>query len=124
MNDACGSGLCAGTAVPLPGDVGNGVGLSQSAGITTIAWNAAPGSTSSAVLRGLVGGLPVGPGGGDEVCLPTLAGQTSTTDAEVPATSAAFWYLVKGENSCGSGPYGFQESNGVPAAPRVSTTCP
>jgi hypothetical protein len=123
-NDACGGGVCAGTAVPLPGDVGDGVLLSQSGGITTITWFAAPGSTSSAVLRGLVSALPVGPGGGDEVCLANPVGQTSATDAEVPATPDAFWYLIKGENSCGSGRYGFEESNGVPTVPRVSSTCP
>ena len=124
VNDACGSGVCAGSPVPPPGDVGNGVALTQSGGVTTITWSAAPGSTSSSVLRGLVTQLPVGPGGGDEVCLASGVAGTSITDAEVPGPSDPFWYLVRGQSACGSGPYGFQEQNGVPTVPRESTTCP
>jgi len=38
---------------------------------------------------------------------------------------AGYWYLIRGANSCfGNGPYGFEEVDGLPGAPRVSTTCP
>jgi len=102
--------------------VDDGVELSESQGISTISWHLAPGSAWSDVLRGLVSGLPVGPGGADEVCLENLAG-TSTTDATDPDPGEAFWYLIQGENACGKGPYGVQVQDGVPS-PRVSATCP
>ena len=122
-NDACSGGLCTGAGVPAPGEVDDGVQVSQGSGISTITWHQAPGSTASGVLRGLVAGLPVGPGGGDEVCLePAIAG-TSTTDSTDPAPGDAFWYLIQGTNACGRGPYGVQVQGGVPS-PRVSATCP
>jgi hypothetical protein len=123
-NDMCGSGVCAGVGNPVPDEVDAGVQLSQSAGVTTISWNAAIGSTSSGVLRGLVSALPVGPGGGDEVCLQDGVAGTSTIDAQDPDPGAAFWYLVQGANDCGKGPYGFQMQDGVATVPRVSATCP
>jgi hypothetical protein len=106
----------------LPSEVDDGVQLTQSQGVTTITWTAAPGSTTSSVLRGLVSELAVGPGGGDEVCLIDTAG-TSTTDGEGPGPGASFWYLIRGANDCGDGPYGVAMQGGVPA-PRQSTTCP
>jgi hypothetical protein len=123
-NDVCSSGLCTGDGVPLPGEVDDGVQLSHSGGVTTITWNPALGATSSAVLRGLLGQLPVGPGGGDEVCLDDAVLGTSITDAEDPGADAGFWYLIQGENACGKGPYGFQFENGEETIPRESTTCP
>ncbi len=106
----------------LPSEVRDDVQLSQSQGVTTITWTAAPGSVSSSVLRGVVSQLPVGPGGGDELCLDDTAG-TSTTDPEDPAPGEGFWYLVRGVNGCGDGPYGVALLGGVPAS-RQSTTCP
>jgi hypothetical protein len=72
----------------------------------------------------LVSALPVGPGGGDEVCLQDGVAGTSTIDAQDPDPGAAFWYLVQGANDCGKGPYGFQMQDGVATVPRVSATCP
>jgi hypothetical protein len=103
--------------------VDNGVQVTQIAGVTTITWNQAIGSTYSDVLRGLVGALPVGPGGGDETCLVSATANTSATDPDTPNPDEAFWYLVQGGNSCGKGPYGFAVVAGVPT-PRVSSTCP
>jgi hypothetical protein len=116
LTDVCQEGVCRGlNYTPPPVEVDNGVRLSHSGGVTTVTWNAAPGSTSSAVLRGLVSQLPVGPGGGDEVCLDDAVTGASLMDAQDPALDAAYWYLVQGRNACGSGPYGPQ---------RASTTCP
>ncbi|HJQ99917.1 MAG TPA: hypothetical protein VJ826_16505 [Candidatus Polarisedimenticolaceae bacterium] len=98
-----------------PGDVGDGVRVTRSAGSTTIAWPVAAGSTTSSVLRGLVSQLPVGPGGGDEVCLETGIAAASTTDPQDPDPGDCFWYLVRGVNGCGTGTYGDS---------RQSTTCP
>jgi len=99
------------------------VELSQSQGISTITWHQAPGSTWSDVVRGLISGLPVGPGGADEVCLENGIVGTSTTDVAEPDPGEAFWYLIHGTNACGDGPYGVQVQDGAPS-PRVSSTCP
>ena len=122
--DACAGGICSGLAVPPPGDVGNALQVSQNAGVATIPWTAAAGSSASSVLRGLVSALPVGPGGGDESCLGNAVSGTTMDDSDTPAADDSFWYLVRGVNACGEGTYGYQENNGVPTVERQSTTCP
>jgi hypothetical protein len=122
-NDACTAGACAGEGPGAPGEVAADVLLSQSAGVTTISWSMPFGATWSSVLRGLVTGLPVGPGAGDEVCLDSGVIGSSAIDAETPNPGDTFWYLVAGGNPCAQGPYGFQVDGGV-QTPRVSTTCP
>jgi hypothetical protein len=87
-------------------------------------WSTAAGATSSDVLRGLVRGLPVGSVGAGEHCLAENIAANTLTDSEVPTPGDSFWYLVRGGNVCGKGPYGFERAHGVPAAPRVSATCP
>jgi hypothetical protein len=84
----------------------------------------AAGATTSGVLRGHVSGLPVGRAGADERCLVTNSEADTLTDPELPASGDAFWYLVRGENVLGNGPYGFEGLHGVPGAPRLSATCP
>ena len=125
-SDACTGGVCSGTPVPAPAEVDNGVRVTRSGVTATVSWNLAAGATSSAVLRGLESALPVGPGGGDESCLASGIPSTTLTwaDAISPAPGASFWYLVRGDNACGKGPYGFEATNGVPTIPRASTTCP
>ena len=120
--DACASGSCVGTPGTAPGE-SSGLAVAQSGGSSTISWVVAPGATLSDVLRGLLSGLPVGPAGGDEVCFADVAG-SSVPDGTDPSIGTGFWYLVRGENACGNGSYGFEGLNGVPAAARVSTTCP
>lgn len=122
-SDACSAGVCVGGASPTPAEVDNGVVVSKSGGDATIAWNAASGSTGYDVLRGLVGGLPVGPGGGDEVCLATGIPGTLTTDPATPGPGDGFWYLARGSNACGRGSYGSQTVGGV-STERSSTGCP
>jgi hypothetical protein len=109
---------------PLPAEVDNGVQVSRNGSDAVIRWNIADGATASGILRGHVRELPVGRAGADERCLAASSGGDTLTDAELPAGGDAFWYLVRGENEVGSGPYGFEELHGVPAAPRVSATCP
>ncbi len=122
-NDVCTGGSCAGQGQPAPPEVDDGVLVFQDSGVSTISWNPAPGSTSSTVLRGFVSALPVGPGGGDEVCLQSGITGSSFPDADDPGPDQAFWYLIVGENACGLGPYGFEVDSGV-QVPRVTTTCP
>lgn len=61
-----------------------------------------------------------GGAGASETCLASALAGTSKTDSVKPPVGAAFWYLVRGRNSCGSGPYGFA-SNGTP---EVTGACP
>jgi hypothetical protein len=109
---------------PLPAEVDNGFRLSRSGSDAVLRWNVAAGATTSAVLRGHVSGLPVGSAGADERCLVAHSEADTLTDPELPASGDAFWYLVRGENVLGNGPYGFEGRHGVPGAPRVSATCP
>jgi hypothetical protein len=72
------------------------------------------------MVRGTLAGLPVGPGGGDEVCFGGLSG-TSTSDAALPAVGTGYWYVVRGQNACTSpGSYG----NNGQGMQRVTSTCP
>jgi hypothetical protein len=124
-NDACTSGVCVGTPVGAPAEVDDGVRLGRTGLDTVISWNLAAGATSSDLLRGLVSGLPVGPGGGDETCLAQDLTTITLTDGEDPGTGTGFWYLVRGANSCaGKGSYGFVVQGGVPTVERSSATCP
>ena len=122
-NDACNGGICLGQRSPSPAEVDESVRIAQIAGIATISWSPALGSTWSDVLRGLVSALPVGPGGGDEVCLISGTSNAFATDPEIPNPGDGFWYLVQGTNACAAGSYGVQVQNGV-STPRSSATCP
>jgi uncharacterized delta-60 repeat protein len=121
--DVCAGGSCVGELVAAPSET-NMVVVTKAGADTTLAWPLAAGATTSDVLRGSLASLPVGPGGGDEVCLGSTAA-TTMTDSDVPAAGSGVWYLVRGSNTCaGSGPYGVQGIHGLPGASRVSSTCP
>ncbi len=114
--DVCSGGTCAGTAITAPPETQN---LSTAADKATYSWSAAAFATRYDVVRGDTGALPVGPGGGDEVCFDNLTG-TSMVDPTLPAPGTGFWYLSRGENACGIGTFGNQSSG----SPRTTTTCP
>ena len=116
-------GPCDGSPASLPVEV-DAVRVSLSGSDAVITWNLATRATVSSVLRGRVSGLPVGSGGADEQCLADDTELTTLTDSDSPPAGDAFWYLVRGENACGSGSYGFEARNGAPGAPRVSAACP
>ena len=84
----------------------------------TIQWDASVLASRYDVVRGDLTALPVGPGGGDEVCYGGVSAAT-TTDATTPAASSGFWYLVRADNACGNGSYGMGTTG-----PRITTTCP
>lgn len=87
----------------------------------TISWSPAVGAIGYDVLRGNLNALPVGPGGGDEVCKANNIPGTSTTDTDVPGTGGlGFWYVVRGTDPTCNGSYG----NASSGLPRTSTTCP
>lgn len=117
QTDTCQSGVCAGTPITAPPETQN---VAVAADKATYTWSAAAGATVYDVVRGALGSLPVGPGGGDEVCFDNLAGPT-LSDATAPAPGTGFWYLSRGSNTCGgNGTYGTRSN----ATPRVTTTCP
>src|SRR6185436_1914548 len=93
---------------PLPAEVDNGFRVSRSGSDAVLRWNIAAGATTSAVLRGHVSELPVGSAAADERCLVSNSGADTFTDHELPVSGDAFWYLVRGENDLGDGPYGFE----------------
>ncbi len=114
--DVCMAGVCGGTPVPAPAET---QGVSAAADKATYSWSAVASATRYDVVRGSLASFPVGPGGSDETCFDNLPGAT-LTDSAVPLPAAGFWYLSRGENSCGNGTFGNQ-TNG---SPRTTTTCP
>ena len=116
-DDACGGGAChAGTLVPAPPEVQN---MSVGADKASYSWLAASGATQYDVVRGSTATLPVGSNGADEACFDNLT-DTSLVDSAVPSPSTGFWYVSRGENSCGVGTFGTRHDG----TPRVTTTCP
>ena len=85
----------------------------------TLLWDSVPNSPNYDVLRGAIGALPVGPGGGDEFCFDNN-GVSLLSDGTTPLADEGFWYLVRAETTCGVGVYGTQKD----LTPRTSTTCP
>jgi hypothetical protein len=116
IGEICSGTVCGGGTPITPPVEALGVNAPNK---TTFNWTAVGGAARYDVLRGLVSALPVGPGGGDETCFDDLAGP-SVTDAMTPPSGAAFWYLSRAENTCGSGTYGTTHTGGA----RTSTTCP
>jgi uncharacterized repeat protein (TIGR01451 family) len=116
VSDHCSAGACVSTPVGRPAPI-PGFGFTSK---TSLSWTADSWATEYDVVRGNLSGLPVGPGGGDEVCLGSVV-STSTTDAAVPALGTGYWYLVRGQNACTSaGSYG----NNGQGMQRVTSTCP
>ena len=103
-----------GPCTQAPDEVDGSLRLTRVNGSTSLTWTEAPGSTWSVVLRGLVGLLPVGPGGRDEVCLGTSF-TGSLLDGTDPPPGVGYWYVVQGRNACGHGSWG----DG-----RVTSSCP
>jgi hypothetical protein len=116
VGDACVNGVCNGVAVSPPIET---AGVTASADKSTFTWTAQSDATEYDAVRGGIASLPVGPGGGDEVCFGHLTDST-LVDATVPAPASGFWYIIRPRNPCGWGPWGTQ-SNGTA---RATTTCP
>jgi hypothetical protein len=119
--DHCSAGVCTGTAVPAPGEVA-GVGFLADG--ATIVWDP-PGGTGIVydVVRGRLAALPVGPGGGDEICAATDSTTNAFTDTDPVPEGDGFWYLVRAANSCAPGSYGNDAPPGGPPTARVTNTC-
>lgn len=98
------------TCSSAPGEV-HGVSALDS---DTIIWSPMGGNVAYALARGDLAGLGVG---APADCAASGLTATMHDDLEVPASGAAFYYLVNATNACGSGPWG------PPGQTRV-TTCP
>ena len=123
--DVCTAGsLCVGVPGLAPSEVDNGVRVNRSGGSAVISWRVAANATTSDILRGSIGALPSGPGGGDEMCVGNNLTGATLTDPAVPAVNTGYWYLIRGANVCaGNGSYGSQGVHGSPVTPRSSTSC-
>jgi len=97
------------TASALPGGVS---GLESQGDKTSFNWisqtTTAGAGTSYDVVRGSLGGLPVGLSA--ETCLESGSLDATAEDATSPDPSAGFYYLVRGSNACGTGTYGTSSS--------------
>jgi hypothetical protein len=120
--DACGGGACAGTPGTPPGLV-TSVLASKTGVSADFGWDAIAGATAYDILRGRVHDWPVGSNPGTETCFGDLVATTGS-DAAVPIAGDGYWYLIRAENVCGNGGYGFEGFHGVPTVPRLSGTCP
>jgi hypothetical protein len=122
LGDQCSAGVCAGTAITAPAEVAGVSFLNDKA---TVVWNAsADAGASYDVVRGLLAALPVGPGGGDELCAANDLTTTTFTDTAPVAQGDGFWYLVRAANACSGGTYGNDAPHGGPPSARVTNTCP
>jgi photosystem II stability/assembly factor-like uncharacterized protein len=107
------------TVFASPGEIS---GLVFGADHVTLSWDSAAPTAGSAtqhqVLRGLVTELPVG--GASDACLVAGTLASSFVDDAAPPADAAFWYLVRARNICGTGSYGVTSGG----SPRLGTACP
>ena len=105
-------------AVPVPGFT-----MQIASDRRTLSWSSIAAVSGSGtfydVARGKVGQFPVGTG-----ALETCAGGgivgLSLDEPTAPTPGTGLWYLVRGHNACGAGPYGTR-SNGTPD---VTGVCP
>jgi hypothetical protein len=107
------------TVFALPGEIS---GLAFGPDRVTLSWTPAIPSAGSAtqhqVLRGLVSGLPVG--GASDACIVAGTPASSITDPALPPAEAAFWYVVRAKNACGTGSYGTTSAGSL----RLGSVCP
>jgi hypothetical protein len=121
--DACTGGVCGGAALVVPGEVTD----VQFTTKTTITWTSASGAGPGTVhdaARGLQEEFPVGSGAAETCLTPGGVSAATASDGSTPPLDKAFWYLVRGRNSCGTGTYGTAASHGTPTTTRVTATCP
>lgn len=98
-------------------------GLSIDADTETLRWNPQDALSGSStvfdLMRGLVSELPIG-GGSSETCLGSELTTNQGRDSERPNLGMSYYYLVRGENSCGIGSYGRDSASNE----RTSSSCP
>jgi len=109
----------------VPGDVPLQVVHDTTSDTTTLLWttvNDGGWNTQHDIVRGTIGEWPIG-NGASEACIalnvpPSWFNQTDYSQDS--ALGKAYWYLIRGKNSCGVGTYG-TASDGTP---RTTAACP
>jgi hypothetical protein len=76
--------------------------------------------TTYDIVRGLVSQLRATGGFADAVCISNDQSATSYSDSDSPPLDDPFYYLVRAQNTCGTGGWG----RGLGGAERTITTCP
>ncbi len=118
--DLCDCAPANGGVFAVPAEVSN---LEMSIDTMSFSWDsAAPGAgpfTAHDALRGGTEDLPVG-GSLTETCVVSGTLGSTWIDASEPPAGSAFWYLIRGRNTCGKGTYGFESAG----PERISATCP
>jgi len=115
--DACDCAPTDPGAFAVPGEIANVTFAPDEA---TLIWDSAsPRSGSNTVYDVL---KPVNPSvsGSVAVCLASGVPGATISDLSLPTAGSAFYYLIRGRNVCGTGPYGFRSDGSV----IVSTACP
>jgi hypothetical protein len=123
LSDSCQAGVCTGTAAPRPGEVTDVQFDPDTQKITWTPIAGAPLPITYDVTRALTTQPPTG-GAPGSVCVATGTGAAEATDATVPGSGQAFWYLVRGRDACNTGTWGHRAANGVPGLERLVDACP
>ncbi len=117
--DACTGDTCDPVAgcvhTPLPLEI-RGLTFTNK---VTLSWTTEPSASDYDVVRGKLATLPVGASPADEACFDDLS-STTLGDSQTPPAGSGFWYLSRGEGSCGIGTYGTRTGGQT----RSTTTCP
>jgi hypothetical protein len=120
VGDTCDCAPTDGTVFATPSEIRN---LRPIDNTSTLVWDLDAGNSGSGtvydVLRGSVSELPVG-SGTEESCVASGTTDPIYDELEVPSSGAAFYFLVRGSNSCGDGGFGEATSG----APRTGAICP
>ncbi len=114
-NDTCSGGVCAGTPGPPP-EIPV-VGMSGHA-TTTVSWSGLGGGTTYDLVSSTLSDLRVQAAAG-ATCLANDVAATSYGDTRSnPSSGDGYYYLIRAQNVCGNGGYGFDSSatERVPAA--------
>ena len=117
------AGGCTNPPVPLPAET-SGVQVSYNQQSALISWASAADATRYDVVRGPTGSLPVGANPGGETCLGNDLAAPTVSDADPLAPGAGYWYVVRSENACGTGSYGYRTNHSTPTTERISASCP
>jgi hypothetical protein len=103
----------------VPGDL-PGIALDKVVGATRVSWPSAGPTELYDLARGLRSELMIDGGTDSAICIQSNLGVLVIDDADPdPVPGEAFYYILRGQNACGVGTYGFSSggSERIPAVP-------